>query len=333
MIIQDVVIENYLCYYDVKKFEFATGLNIILGENGEGKTKFFEAVDWLFKDDVIRLEQLVSAKKLSETAINDSFRVRVSLVVKQGNETKILTRQFSVKKISENECVASKSILDGIEESNNGERNIVDGIRLMEYLFPVTIRKYSMFKGEAALDIFDTSETLITLIQAYSEAKYFDKYEKKGIYLQTEAENAVDAASRSASKNQAHYNKLETAIKELIVQKNREKTFLDSTKEQIIKLRGRIEDAKNYVSNAKALGIVNDRITIIRNKIETASGHIDENYTTSLLDDKWILMNYESIHKEFTKKVNALSAKRRELQSNFDTEVGIKIGEKRAQTK
>ena len=48
MIIREVTIENYLCYYGPKKFNLADGLNIILGENGEGKTKFFEAIEWLF---------------------------------------------------------------------------------------------------------------------------------------------------------------------------------------------------------------------------------------------------------------------------------------------
>ena len=45
MIIKELIIENYLCYYGIKKFNLSKGLNIILGENGEGKTKFFEAID------------------------------------------------------------------------------------------------------------------------------------------------------------------------------------------------------------------------------------------------------------------------------------------------
>lgn len=41
MIIEKVTIENYLCYYGVKEFDLSPGLNVILGENGEGKTKLF----------------------------------------------------------------------------------------------------------------------------------------------------------------------------------------------------------------------------------------------------------------------------------------------------
>lgn len=45
MIIKKIQIENFLCYYSLNTFQFEDGLNIILGENNEGKTKFYEAVD------------------------------------------------------------------------------------------------------------------------------------------------------------------------------------------------------------------------------------------------------------------------------------------------
>ena len=44
MIIRKIQIDNYLCYYDTNTFELSEGLNIILGENGEGKTTFFKCI-------------------------------------------------------------------------------------------------------------------------------------------------------------------------------------------------------------------------------------------------------------------------------------------------
>ena len=52
MIIKKVTIENFLCYYGIKEFNFSKGLNIILGENGEGKTKFFDAIETMKKETV-----------------------------------------------------------------------------------------------------------------------------------------------------------------------------------------------------------------------------------------------------------------------------------------
>ena len=66
MIIKKVIIENYMCYYDIKTFEFTNGLNIILGDNGEGKTKFFDAIEWLFQENNTDNDQYISEKKLFE---------------------------------------------------------------------------------------------------------------------------------------------------------------------------------------------------------------------------------------------------------------------------
>src|SRR5690606_10044366 len=154
MTIRLIQIENYLCYYDTKTFELSDGLNIILGENGEGKTKFFEAVDWLFNGENRELDKLVSAKRLDEAEVGDNFRVRVSITVEQYGDKSIISKSFIAKKEKENECSVSSFMIEGIEENSSGERNQVDGASLLDRIFPFQIRKYSMFKGEAELNIF-----------------------------------------------------------------------------------------------------------------------------------------------------------------------------------
>ena len=198
MIIKEIIIENYLCYYGIKEFNLSEGLNIILGENGEGKTKFYEAVEWLCSSDNNDLEMLVSKKALNERDKDDSFRVRVELIVEQYNETKTLTRQFTVKKINDDKCSVSNSTLTGVKESNNGERTPIDGNALLENIFPSEIRRYSMFKGEEELNIFENSDALINLINLFSEAKYYEKYESKGEFLKLSAEKSVAVALSKA---------------------------------------------------------------------------------------------------------------------------------------
>ena len=46
MKIVSLVIENWRSYYDSQTVSVSTGLNLFLGENGEGKTKLFEAFKW-----------------------------------------------------------------------------------------------------------------------------------------------------------------------------------------------------------------------------------------------------------------------------------------------
>jgi len=330
MIIRKIQIDNYLCYYDINTFELSEGLNIILGENGEGKTKFFEAVDWLFNGENRELDMLVSAKKLNETEIGDSFRVRVSMTVEQYGEKSIITKSFLAKKEKANECSTSSFMIEGISENSAGERTQVDGQALLDRIFPFQIRKYSMFKGEAELNIFESDSALANLINLFSEAKHYDKYSEKGAFLREKAEKAVEDSSKLDKKNEALYKKLEGDIIYLEREKAKYLVHLNSTEEEIRKIEGNLQLAESHVSNADALETLNKRIKDIEERISYLAGRIDENYTTSLFDENWILVNFESFHKEFAEKVSAHSKTKRELQSAFDKQKGIIEGEKKA---
>jgi DNA sulfur modification protein DndD len=329
MIIKKLQIENYLCYFDTKTFELSDGLNIILGENGEGKTKFFEAVDWLFNGENRELDFLVSAKKLKETEVGDTFRVQVSMTVEQYG-MKIITKSFVAKKESENNCSTSSFMLEGIEENGSGERTQVDGQALLDRIFPFQIRKYSMFKGEADLNIFESEDALANLINLFSDAKHYDKYSEKGAFLRQKAERAVEDSAKLDRKNQALYKKLESEIFQLLREKEKYTVHLNSTDEEIRKIEGNLQDAERHVSNADALEVLNKRIKDLEDKISNLNSRIFENYTTLLFDDNWILVNFESLHNEFASKVYTHSKKRRELQSDFDKQKGIIEGEKKA---
>ena len=319
-----------MLFRSTNTFELSEGLNIILGENGEGKTKFFESVDWLFNGENRELDMLVSAKKLNETEIGDSFRVRVSMTVEQYGEKSIITKSFLAKKEKANECSTSSFMIEGISENSSGERTQVDGQALLDRIFPFQIRKYSMFKGEAELNIFESDSALANLINLFSEAKHYDKYSEKGAFLREKAEKAVEDSSKLDKKNEALYKKLEGDIIYLEREKAKYLVHLNSTEEEIRKIEGNLQLAESHVSNADALETLNKRIKDIEEKISYLTGRIDENYTTSLFDENWILVNFESFHKEFAEKVSAHSKNRRELQSAFDKQKGIIEGEKKA---
>ena len=98
MIIKKINIENFLCYYgNENSFEFADGLNVILGENGEGKTKFFEAIVWLFEGSR-NYESKISAKAVRETEKGESFEVSVTMQVEQYGDLKTVKRSFGITK-------------------------------------------------------------------------------------------------------------------------------------------------------------------------------------------------------------------------------------------
>jgi DNA sulfur modification protein DndD len=330
MIINQIVIENFLCYYDKNKFDLSGGLNIILGENGEGKTKFFEALDWLLNEDNSNLELLISAKAIAEADINSSFSVKVAITVNQYCETKTLQRHFNVKKIGEGQCEVSNFTIEGIEETSSGERIRVDGRILLDQIFPYQIRRYSMFKGESELDIFKNEDALINLIHLFSEAKHFEKYHAIGKFLKEKSEKAVDDSSKSDIRNQVLYKKLEAEIAVLKDKKKNKKILWENANDQVGKTEKLLQEVENHIKNAESLEIINKRIGEIERLVSLKTSSINENYTTALFDDSWLLINFESIHKDFVNKMTLLSTQKRELQTKFDREIGMKEGEKKA---
>lgn len=330
MIIKNIEIENYLCYYGINKFDLSEGLNIILGENGEGKTKFFEAVEWLMNGENQNLESLVSAKRLAETETEENFRVMVSMTVEQYGETSIIRKSFIGKKTKDNECTTSNFMVEGIDENSLGERTQVNGKDLLDRIFPFQIRKYSMFKGEDELNIFKNDNALENLINLFSEAKHYGKYTDKGSLLREKAEKAVEDSSKLDRKNATLYKRLEAEIRSLEREENKFKVHLSATESEMKKIEVNLQDAERHVNNADTLDTLKKRIKEIEDKIDHFTGKIDENYTISLFDENWILVNFESIQKDFSSKISDYSKKRRELQSEFDKERGFKEGEMKA---
>ena len=70
MILKSMNIKNFRSYYGDNTFEFAQGLTLIIGDNGDGKTTFFEALEWLFDTATENKSATnISEKRKSEMAI------------------------------------------------------------------------------------------------------------------------------------------------------------------------------------------------------------------------------------------------------------------------
>lgn len=90
MIIKNITIENFRSYYRENSIDVGNGLTLIIGANGDGKTTFYEALEWLF-DTVGNMPKVdtkyISKKRSSELIETDSAYVRVSMTyVNDGNE-------------------------------------------------------------------------------------------------------------------------------------------------------------------------------------------------------------------------------------------------------
>ena len=111
MVIKKLTIYNFRSYYGKKVFEFSNHLNLILGSNGDGKTTFFDAINWVLTPDYVpksdndRLpddSSLVSAKMFKELKQGETGRVLVSIELKNNSGSlRVIDRAFNVLKTAD----------------------------------------------------------------------------------------------------------------------------------------------------------------------------------------------------------------------------------------
>jgi len=331
MILKELIITNYQCYYGDKKFEFVKGSNIVLGKNGGGKTKFYEALEWLFDPTSKKVEELVSKKKLHETPEGGVFKVGVEATFQQDEILSTVKKYFSVQKRADRDFASTNIVYEGIVENAKGERDVTDGQNLLNRLFPPTNRRYCMFKGESNLNILNNEDALLNLINLYSKVKHFKPYEEKGKSLKEYADKAVEEAAKKDKKNEKRYKELEGEILGLQKNLNDKEIFLRTKYDERSTLEENIQGVERHLENAEAVETIRKRISDIDESIQKLNNRIDEDYTTCLFDKNWLLIHFESIQKEFSGKVKQVSANKRKLQKDYDIQLGIKEGERRAQ--
>lgn len=329
MRIKQVVITNYQSYYGKNVFDFVEGVNIIHGANGHGKTKFFEAIEWIFDDYESNFEGLISQKAVHND-IKEGIDVQVSvrLTVSQGNETKTIEKSFIANKNNESISISKPSII-GIREEETGERYQVDFPKeLRSEIFDERIRRYSMFKGETDLKVFESKNALSTLIEMFSDATYLKNYIPKAEYFVGRAENAVTAAGRKNAREEKQYAilseeiiKLRREISEKVKEKNQHEINVEKINSSILKYENIIDNAEAYQTLSERIRLKEEEISKLQVRVREC-----ENYTQDLFDKNWILTNYKPVFEEYKTKIANVSKTKRKLENEFQQ----KIGEKKA---
>ena len=332
MIIQRVEICNFRSYYKANTFELSNGLNLIIGSNGDGKTTFYEALEWLFRTDgTNKMDiKLISKKRIEELFANESDDVRVSMTYEHKGVIKTLEKMFRFTKSFDGE-VGTSNYSYVLTENNGVERINRDGIRF-DYDLPFELRKYIMFKGESDLDVFQNSNALKMLVDTFSDVKDFEAYFSFMEYATRKAEQARDNQQKLDRKNSIRIEQLRNIVKNEIVSiSNIDREIKNKTKDasDFDSLLKNIEQSKE---SSEQLKTVMRRIDSLTEKRHQTQARINEDYTIYLLDKLWILMGFGSIAEEYSSKVNEVDLKRRKLEQEYHMSAGADMLIKKIQS-
>lgn len=333
MIIKEIRIKNFRSYYgDDNKFEFSDGLTLILGDNGDGKTTFFEALEWLFKTELDRGNQElenVSEMRKSKLEIGEQDEVSVFMSFEHDG-LKSVEKSFTFERTGETSFRAGKVSYTGYEDTDAG-REQVSGKLLINRCYDSFVQRFSMFKGESRLDVFDDKTALKTLVDKFSDIKAFDKLVENTDEFEKKSEAAYLKEMKSDEKVSKDAKSLELKIKHVSDDISQKKKDIREKQSSIDVYASRLKELEQNQETSERYKEIEDRRKTQqdkKNKLLSQIGMVDYNH--ALLDKFWILAPFPKILQEFKQKCSAYSKEKRRLEREFDREQAEAIGKLKA---
>ena len=331
MIIKEIRIKNFRSYYgDNNHIEVTPGLTLILGDNGDGKTTFFEALQWLFNTTTEKgnLDHMSEMRK-SKLEIGEQDEVSVFMSFDHDGE-KSVEKSFTVEKVDEDSFKVGSLVYRGYETVGS-ERVQVSGKTLINRCYDAFIQRFSMFKGESELNVFENATALKDLVDKFSDIRKFDNlveytsdFEEKSNSAYVKEMKSDKKVAGEAKVLESQINRLSERIFETKRDINDKKTSLEVFSKRLGELEENQETSERYKDIQSRLKNKEDK----RNKLKAQIGRID--YSHALLDKMWILCPFPDILQDYKQKCSALSKEKRLQEKNYDRQKAVEIGKLQA---
>ena len=267
-IINSISFKNFFNYYGElsdNQYDLEEGVNIIVADNGGGKSKFFNAFLWLFNDEILDSDdkirkaikniyvKIVSDKAKKETSIRDTLDCAIKIEYTNGKRYKYqIIKSFTLTKLNDNISDPSSWQFTMNDTEVNRTELILTKYKpiydeeekksIIDRLIMPAFRKYSFFQGEEVDEIIDfgKKESIeeavknLTDISKYNELvdlteELKGKAEKELLNQNTANEKQAGALDDAIEEK----NRVQEQLKrELETLKTWETTFSDAEKEK-----------------------------------------------------------------------------------------------------
>lgn len=341
MIVNSITLKNFQCYYDEVKFEFKDGLNVVIGDNGAGKSKLYDAFYWVLYDQVFdslnrdfkKTNQvkgnLISDKAKALCEPGGMAKAVVEMVVYNPKREieYTLTRSYTVSK---NEAGALKqdpessfNILQ--TDKFKMSRPVVnqgDITSLLKAILPDDVKTYMWFQGEQVDSLIDfkNNSTLTNAINVLSDIRDFDFYEEvsKRAYEAAEKEyhREMKKVSSDTRKNEDLENQKARIQRDLANLEEEKKlaadnlTYADEKKDKLL----------NKVDDAQRIKELNNKESNLKDRLKDIDGRLVKmkaGINKSLISRNWILKGAGSLVELYAEKYDQYIQNRNRQEAEF----------------
>lgn len=347
MIIEKIELENFMCYADKCSMEFTEGINVIIGDNGYGKSKLYDAFYWVLYDKVFVPEKkdflstrLVKSKIISDKSKTNTKEGRLSATVSitfhnlENDKVYILERKYTVTK-KDNKFVESNDSEFTVMEKEVSYLNAKiindedEKQKVIERILPSNIKDYLWFQGEQVESIIDFNQhdTLTKAINVLSSITKYD--ELKNIAISTakagnlEYDKEVRRLSKDTDKSEQlekEKNHLEKIINDFLSDEKEARENLSRAEERCDKLLNKISDATKISEFQQRKKGILEQLSDLNDRLN------DEQigFHKKMFRNKWVLKGTQSLHEDYSRLYSKYGNKKlqeaAELKARSDAE-------------
>lgn len=346
-IINSISFKNFFNYYgefDDTRYEFEEGVNVVVADNGAGKSKFFNAFLWLFYDQVLDSDdkqkksvkdfavKIISDKAKNETSIGDQVQTGIKIEYSTGLFKYQIIKSFTATRISEKitDFDSWQIIINDIEIDKTDHvlpkyKPVYDADekqKIISQLILPTLRQYSFFQGEEVDKMIDFSKKS-SIEDAVRTLTNLSKYEEITDIVKDIAEKAEKDLNKQTKSTSEHNDRLEQAIelkKELQEKLGQESEKLDDFNNLYETAEQEKNDLEQNFANAEKRKELDDKISTKRKVLNQVKDDYDgflDSINNRFFDGNfsWISLGFEGSVNEFKNKIKDFRQKRYEKQA------------------
>jgi DNA sulfur modification protein DndD len=217
---------NYYGSYAQNSYDFTFGLNLVVADNGGGKSKFFNGLTWILTDTVFDSDKkmkvpidaskflLISDKAKIETLVGGTITAGVRLHYRDTSKKLDyeITKELRAKRVR-----AESPMLESSWEINTNQLSVSrkdvlnfkpiydeeDKVDVIRKLISPEFRRYALVQGEEVDDIVNLHDSvnLTETIKVLTDISRFERLEQYVKYVCEKAKKDYDNALRAANKN------------------------------------------------------------------------------------------------------------------------------------
>ncbi|AYB31984.1 AAA family ATPase [Chryseolinea soli] len=325
MIIEKIELENFMCYAGKNILEFKEGINVIIGDNGYGKSKLYDAFYWVMYDQVFSTEKkifentkIVKSGIISDKAKTETPNGRVTCMVKitfknvdRGNfyilERKytINTKDGVIKENNDSEFTVMKkdlSYLNARMVTDEEEKN-----KIRERILPPPVKDYLWFQGEQVESIidFNKQDTLTKAINVLSSITRYDQIKALAIVAAKTGNNEYDREVKRLSKDADKSEQLEIEKKQLEGKIQRYQDEETEVKENLSRAEEKCEVLLNKIGDATTVSELQQRKKGLLSQLVDLNQLQKEeqiSFHRKMFRSKWVLKGTAKLHTDYSEQ-------------------------------